>query len=150
VPPRFVVDSSVVLKFYLHDEDLVDRAHEVLQAYAEGRIELLAPFVLLYEVPGSIRKAVLKKRISWAKAHTLVGAFITLPLPFVTPDPTTSRQVVTRAFDLSEQLNRSFYDAVFVAFAEMLDVPFLTADGPLARSAAAVVDAVFLEAFRLP
>ena len=39
-----------------------------------------------------------------------------------------------KAFDLQRKHRISFYDAVFVALARHLDVPFLTADERLARS----------------
>lgn len=150
VPPRFVVDSSVISKFFLVDEELVEQAHSVLRAYAAGDIDLVAPFAVMYEVPASIRKAVLRNRISWRQAHTLIDNFVALPLPLITPEPATSRQIVARAFGISEQLDRSFYDAVFVAFAEMLGLPFLTADKPLATSASTAIEAVFLGDFGRP
>lgn len=47
---RLVVDASVVSKFFLKDEDHTAEAQQLLDDFASGSIELVAPQYLLYEV----------------------------------------------------------------------------------------------------
>jgi len=49
---RFVVDASVILKWVLGDEreSDQDKALDLLNAWVEGRAELLAPSLWEYEV----------------------------------------------------------------------------------------------------
>lgn len=49
---RYVVDASVILKWVLGDREEHDheKATELLNAWAEGRVELLAPTLWEYEV----------------------------------------------------------------------------------------------------
>ena len=70
-----VVDASVVVKWHLRDEEFVDLALRVLQDYQDGRIDLLAPDHVRYEVPNAIRVAVSRSRLSFVEGTGAVNDF---------------------------------------------------------------------------
>ncbi len=134
----FVVDSSVLTKLFLNDEDLVEEARALFEYHADNRVELIAPFPVYYEVPSAILKAMRAGRIERGYARQAIDLFVSLTLPIVTPTDNSLRDMVSESYDLAEQLSRSFYDAIFVSTAQRLDLPLLTADKRLFDAASTV------------
>ena len=58
-PSALVVDASVAVKWHLGDEEHADQAVQLLQRFAQGDVELLAPTQIRYEVPSAITAATL-------------------------------------------------------------------------------------------
>jgi len=77
-------------------------------------------------------------RIGKSEARRAIDLFAGLSLPTVTPTGPSLRQMVSESYDLAESLSRSFYDAIFVATAQNLDVPLITADWPLCNAVSAI------------
>jgi predicted nucleic acid-binding protein len=61
-------------------------------------------------------------------ANLAVSAFVALRLPLFGTDPMALAALLPSAFQLAAQLQTSFYDAVFLAAADLLDLPLVTAD----------------------
>mgnify|MGYP003681942051 CR=1 FL=1 len=61
---RFMIDSSVSLKWWLDDEEYVVEARESLKQIHLGRMTPLVPDLWNYEVANGIKTAVLRKRIT--------------------------------------------------------------------------------------
>jgi len=61
-------------------------------------------------------------------ASLAVSAFVALRLPLFGADPAALTVLLPRAFQLADVLGTSFYDAIFVAAADLLDLPLVTAD----------------------
>jgi predicted nucleic acid-binding protein len=55
--PAYVVDASVAAKWYLPDEPDSWHAAMLLADFRDGKIRLLAPEQVRYEVPSAIRNA---------------------------------------------------------------------------------------------
>ena len=64
-PRRYVVDTSVVLKWQLDDEDDVPQALALRDAcLVDGAVELHAPMMLAYELTNALRTAERRFRLS--------------------------------------------------------------------------------------
>ena len=122
----FVVDSNVIAKLYLRDkyEQWVAKADKLFDQFGQGRVELIAPRLIIYEVPAAIRRAVQIRRLSELDALEAVKRFQQLPLPLV--EETTN--LLEEAFRLANRYYCTFYDAIYLKLAEDLGWDFVTAD----------------------
>lgn len=117
-----VVDASVVAPALADDGDDGDRARQRLSG---GR--LVAPELLDLEVTSVVRKAVRGGDLDGRRAGLALADLGTLPVRRV-----GHRALLPRVWELHASVTP--YDAVYVALAELLDVPLVTADGRLVRS----------------
>jgi predicted nucleic acid-binding protein len=127
-PSRLIPDASVAGKWHLADESDTDRAIQVLAAYRDGDLALVAPDHFRYEVPAAIRAATRRKppRLTRAQGEQAVGEFLSFAIPTISDDA-----LVTDAYATSYAYDCGFYDALYVALAQRLGIPFLTADAKL-------------------
>lgn len=127
-PDRLVPDASVAFKWLIADEPDTAQAVAVLAAYTAGDLDLVAPDYIRYEVPAALRAATRRKppRLTRAQAEQAVTEFLGFAIPTVTDDA-----LVTDALSVSFSYDCGFYDALYVALAQRLGIPFLTADNRL-------------------
>lgn len=124
---NLVVDASVVVE-YLVDLRYVEHATRVFRRLVdEPDGTLWAPDLVYAECASALRKLVALKHLSRAKARERVAQLTRLPLTVG-----GSHKLVVDAFDLSPALTA--YDALYVALAERLEAPLVTADAKLARA----------------
>jgi predicted nucleic acid-binding protein len=123
---RIVIDASVVTKWHLRDERHVDLADEILLAFQEGRIDLIAPDHLRYEVPSAIRKAVRTGRLTIDQARTAISDFLSWRLPTVGDEG-----LILAAYDQTVRFGCSFYDGLYLALSDAIDRPLVHADDRL-------------------
>jgi len=122
----YVIDASVALKWFLTEEQN-QGADALFEAFLTGRIELLAPEVLLLEVANALWKQVaLLKLLRSEEAVSIFRDFITLPLNLRPSNPLASR-----ALDLAIRLQHPVYDMLYCALAIENDSEFVTADNVL-------------------
>ena len=126
----WVVDASVATKWHLPDEPDADRALSLLRRYIRGDLQLVAPAHIRAEVPSAITVATRatargqqQPRITRAQAATAIGDFLALALPTVDDD-----LLVTAAYEVAQESGCAFYDGLYLALAQRLDVPFILAD----------------------
>jgi predicted nucleic acid-binding protein len=117
-----VVDASVLVLALAGGK----RARRALDAVSAGG-ELHAPHLVDVEVTNALRSLVLRGEISEDLA---LQARLDLEDMPVTRYPHGG--LLERAWHLRHRI--SAYDGVYVALAELLDAPLLTADGRLARA----------------
>jgi predicted nucleic acid-binding protein len=118
-----VVDASVLAE-YLGDAEGAEVARERLIADRAG---LWAPHLVDAEVGHALRRGVRMGEIAADAARDALDDLIAMPLRRV-----RHRELIPRAWELRE--NVSFYDALYVSLAEILDQPLVTFDGRLARA----------------
>lgn len=124
---RLVVDASIVAKAYLKDESYGDIAVGLLNDFAAGAVDLLAPELILYEVPSAIQKAVRQRRIDAGAAQRAVDGFLDLGIVTV-GDARTLPELISLAYRTSQRVGCRIYDALYLVVAEALNTSFLTAD----------------------
>ena len=120
---RIVIDASVVLKWYLSDENYGKFALDILDKYVSYEIEILSPSLLEYEVINGLLIAQKRGRIDQDIVSTAIDGFLSLEieqksLSFFSPKVL----LLTRSYDLSA------YDASYLALAEEESTRLITAD----------------------
>jgi predicted nucleic acid-binding protein len=119
-----VVDASVLVE-YLAGGEHADRARARILSADDG---LWAPHLVDAEVGHVLRRAVLGGELSAPTARAALGDLADLPLRRA-----GHRALLERAWALRRNL--SFYDGLYVALAEALDLPLITLDSRLAGAA---------------
>lgn len=122
--PRYVPDASVAVKWFVEEEDS-PKAHGLKQLFQEGRIDLEAPSLLLYEVASALRFHPVV-RFTSAKVGTVMDSLERLQ---ITREPTSKEW--TTAFTLSQENSISIYDAAYIGFAVEGNRKLITADSKL-------------------
>ena len=120
-----VVDASVAAKWHLPDEDHADTADAILQRFVRGELLLWAPDYIRYEVPAAITVATQGRspRLLPEAGRQAIEKFLDLGL-----STTDSRRLVLDAYPLVHQFGCALYDALYLALAQRLGIPFITAD----------------------
>jgi len=72
---HIVIDASVVLKWYLANEEHGDRALDILDAHASDRFSLHAPALLEYEVANGLAIAKRRARVGMDDALKAIEGF---------------------------------------------------------------------------
>jgi predicted nucleic acid-binding protein len=132
-----VIDSSVVLKWY------VEEADSGLARPLIG-LRLVAPDLIVAELANALWKKVCRKEATEALAKEAL-AHVRQAVTLV-PSP----DLISEAFILSAELLHPVYDCVFLALAKEFDLPLITADGKFCRRvrAASGHDVVLLEEWK--
>ncbi len=124
----FVVDSSVVVKWFVEDrEPDVAAALHLLDAHEAGASPLAAPDLLVLEFVNALSR----RGASAADLQLSVGDLLAMHLDLV-----SVTHVVHDVSSLCLRFSLTTYDASFAALANQLAVPLVTADRRLAQSGA--------------
>lgn len=117
-----VIDASVLV-VALVDEGLDG---DLSRARLRGE-HLVAPAIVDLEVASALRGALLRNAVDARRAALALEDLVALPVRRV-----PHAALLARCWELRDNL--SVYDAAYVAVAEALDVPLVTADRRLARA----------------
>jgi len=127
-----IVDASVLVKLVL-PEDGSAAATALMHPTEQGDPpRRVVPDLIYHECANILWKRVRRGEFSAAVAETRLGQLLSLPLSVW-----AARDLVLRALALASSLGLSAYDAAYVALAELLGVPLITADTALAQKARA-------------
>jgi predicted nucleic acid-binding protein len=140
-PDALVIDASVAVKWYLPDELDVSVALALLDQFEHNTLQLAAPTHILYEVPSAITVATRRQqpRLAAADAQRALDAFFALNIPtFVDADLLRAAFVLTGAYGVA------FYDAVYLALAQRLNLPLIVADRKFYQRIATLPDVIWL------
>ena len=124
-----MVDASVAFKWLIPDaaEEDVPAAKALLVDHMEGRAKIRIPPLLYYEVGNILLFGRARPPIEQV-ADALVDLF-SIPLEVVPPSLISA----DAALRLASLHRLSYYDAAYLALAEILDCPLMTADRRLAQ-----------------
>jgi predicted nucleic acid-binding protein len=126
-----VIDAGIILALLL-PLPFSDQAAAEVRSLSEARRELIAPALLEYEVCSAIRRAVDRKIIDGGQALDWIQALRIRPI-------TPAWSLHTRALSWAARLGHTkAYDAQYLALAEEMKCPLLTADLRLVRAARAL------------
>lgn len=121
-----VVDASVVLRWFVEQEGH-EQAAAWLRRFVDEPELLVGPDLLRFEVHGALARLTPRRDPGWARRS--FERFDRFGLRTVSTD----RKLFDRALSLSVELRIAGYDAVYIAHAEALGVPWLTADRRVLR-----------------
>jgi len=119
-PRNIVIDASVAAKWFIPEEDS-EKALEIMRRYSDGRIDLYAPDLIIYEVAN-----VLRYRPD-VTVETLIGSIeslIKLQINLIPP----STEIMSEAATKARALDLSIYDACYTVTADALATNLVTAD----------------------
>lgn len=127
--PVVVPDASVLLKWVLEskDEDEIDRALMLREAWLAGRCEIILPSLWFFEVGNII--GMKQPSVAGRIMQTLTGyQFVEEP----------HAAVYAKAFQLMKRFKVTFYDAAYHAVAMNHAGSFVTADDVYVRKTSSV------------
>jgi len=127
---RVVPDTSVIIKWFRQGEVLAEQALALRAAYLDGRIQVLVPTLLAYELTNVLRY---KDDLIMDQIEEAVQSLFDMGLEWVPP----SAAMVRRAAVIAGESGATVYDATFAALADGLEATFATADERLAHRLAA-------------
>jgi predicted nucleic acid-binding protein len=125
---RFILDSSVALKWVLPDQDSA-KAIRLRDEFHAGLHELLAPDVLPIEVGHALTKAETRQVIATPHGWALWQAVMA-----DCPALAGSISLMPRTYEISSRLRIGAYDCLYVALAEQEQCELLTADSRMANA----------------
>ncbi len=120
---QVVLDASVILKWYLADETDGQKALGLLNAYISDELEVFSPSLLEYEVINGLFIAHKRGRMEKEKILFAIGGFIDLD---ITMKPLSD--FYPNVLNYCRVYNLSVYDGSYLALADGLRIPFVTAD----------------------
>jgi len=120
---RIVIDTSVVLKWFLSDEKFSRPALALLDKYVSFELEIVAPSLLEYEVLNGLQIAGKRGRIPKDKTIMAVEGFLGLEI-----EKRDISSFYPRIMHFSETYNLTVYDASYLGVADEEGIELITAD----------------------
>ncbi len=123
----YVVDASVAVQWFIRERE-ADReeAFALRRRHVEGRTRMIVPELFLLEVPNAIKAS---KRATEDELSKVITTLHDLDLQI----ERHSWDVLRKANAIAWAYNLTWYDGVYVALAEVLGYPLVTADEALMR-----------------
>jgi predicted nucleic acid-binding protein len=113
-----VADASVVVKVLTEEPGSASATRTISEN------DVVVPDFIQFEVASALSK---KVRYAGLPAEQAAKALEALPL--VVPDRHDTTGLIDRAFALSISIRHALYDCLYLALAEHMDCPLVTADG---------------------
>ncbi len=120
---KVVVDASVVVKWY-NAEDYTENALALRGDYASRRLDLMAPYLMVYEVGNSLRY---NPDFGADDVTSALHNLLAMQINLIPLDEEVSELAVNFAY----KFGITVYDAAYLAIAEKEKAPFYTADEKL-------------------
>jgi predicted nucleic acid-binding protein len=117
------LDASVVLKWYLSDEDHGQLALDLLNRYLSDDFEIIAPSLLEYEVINGLVVAQRRGRLREEVTISAIEGFLDLGIKTLGVS-----SLYSRVLHFCRVYTRSAYDASYLALAEAEQTHLITAD----------------------
>jgi len=121
----WVVDASVAVKWYVREE-----LHEEARQLLDGSVPLLAPDWIVQEVAHAAFRKWRDNEIPEQQARAMIAL-----VPAIFAELHRSISLIPRASDISFALRHPVYDCLYLACAETMDTPVITADRRFYRAA---------------
>ncbi|MBE9191933.1 type II toxin-antitoxin system VapC family toxin [Gloeocapsopsis crepidinum LEGE 06123] len=131
-----VIDSSVLAK-WLFPEPLQSQARALRQDWESSTVELIAPNLMFVEVGNIIWKKQRLGLITQEEATSSILDLLDLEIPTV-----ESQVILAEAYSLAECFDRTVYDALYLALAQVNSANMITADLRLYNAVASKLDFV--------
>jgi predicted nucleic acid-binding protein len=113
-----IIDANVILRAFFPDEAQL-QAQAVVRDHVTGRIHLMAPALLPYELSNAVWQAERRGRIPRIRADEILQAMAGLDIEILS-------QTWGVMLPLARQFDRSAYDAAYLTLAQDTGLPLLT------------------------
>ena len=131
-----VADASVITKWFKPDEKSPE-ADRFLDEHVAGRATIFVPILLLYELTNALY---VSEKLTKEEIEKAISAFFDLRLTHLNPD----KEFLSNVLQISDLAHISTYDASYVALAQMLKCPLVTADRKLYKNTHTFIEIVLL------
>ena len=125
---RAILDASVILKWYLSDEEYGQNALNLLHGFITKELNILSPSLLEYEVINGLTIAQKRGRIKEEKILTAIEGFFDLEINL-----RDLSHFYPKVLNYCKAYTCSVYDASYLALAEVEGISLITADEGLYR-----------------
>ncbi|MDY6966175.1 MAG: type II toxin-antitoxin system VapC family toxin [Halobacteriota archaeon] len=125
---KFVIDASVLAKVVVKERDS-DKALKLIEAHTDGKIELIAPSIIIYEV-GNV---LWRHKMDAKSMHMYIVNILSLGIKLV--DPHSEKELLEETCEISKIKGLTFYDASYVSTAKSLKIKLVTVDKEMMRKA---------------
>ena len=115
-----LLDTSVVVKWFILEEDS-ERATSLRQAHVRDELALYAPDILLMELANALRYSPV---VSAGEIPEALQVILDLNITVVRFD----LDILVSAVSLGLERDLAVYDAYFLALAQAMEIPLITAD----------------------
>ncbi len=122
-PQTLVIDASTVAKWFLEEEDS-ERALSVRDAHIDGRVELTAPDLIVFEVANALNY---NPKVSDEQLAARIQDLFDYDIDLVPP----SAEYTARTVRTARELSVSVYDASYIALSDIIATNLVTADRKL-------------------
>ena len=126
-PKTIVVDASVAIKWYSIEQH-TDKALAMREDYARQKIDLVAPYLLLYEVGNALRY---NTDFGLEDVRSALRDLLAMQINFRMLD----ERMCEDAVELAYMLGLTFYDVSYVVLSRVEKCPLYTADDRLLSKA---------------
>jgi len=119
---NYIIDASVAAKIFIK-EDYTEKATDLMKAHIKGKLTLIAPTLIIYELGNIFYK---HPHITSEKAYEYITKFLDLQTNLVNIHSNT--ETLREACTTSKSGKITFYDASYIALAKKLNTKLITAD----------------------
>ena len=119
-PSRYVLDASIAIKWLFDDEDFTAESRDVLLAFQEGQIDLIAPNHLYHEVLNALRTEVRMQRLRADDAEEAMHDFLDLAVPTV-----DGPSLFVASFTYALSYDCAFHDSLYLTLADQAGCPLI-------------------------
>ena len=118
---KFVLDTSVIVKWFSEDEDDAEHANKLRRQILEGLCGIIIPDLLFYELANALRH-----NPNFTAVDVQVSLDSVFDMEFDVRKVDSA--VIAAAIDIAFKFNVTVYDAYFLALSQLENKPFVTAD----------------------
>jgi len=124
---KYTVDASVAAAWLIPGESFEDKAVKLRDDFVEGRVELYAPHLLVFELGNVLWKHARAGKMSAEQAVELARVMLDI-LPNLVD---LEEEDLKRAMEIATSEGVTFYDASYIAVAAKTKSTLVTADRKL-------------------
>jgi predicted nucleic acid-binding protein len=117
---RVIIDASVITRWYLNEE-WTNIALELRHDYELGKLMLIAPFLIYYEVGNALRYS---KDLTQQDVASSLNSLLKLQIKLIYLDD----KLIEKMSEIAFLNNITIYDSSYCAIAELLGCKFITGD----------------------
>jgi len=122
-PTKVVLDASVVVKWY-NKEDYSGDALQVRDDYISGKVDLVEPYLLVYEVGNALRY---NREFGQSDVESATRNLLNMQMDLREINAEELPTIVGLAYNYGI----TFYDSTYIAISDHEDMQFFTADDKL-------------------
>lgn len=120
-----IIDASVVVKWY-NQEEYSTQADLLKDGHVSGRLTLVAPYLLVFEVSNALRY---NPYFGERDVIDAVGSLLDLQIDLRPPQ----KEWLEKATELAFATGITIYDSSYIGLAKVLNAPVITADERLIK-----------------